>query len=310
MTCYDPTSSYAKKPKIQFGKMPKRRTMRARRAQRIRPLRMSDFLSLDPFIMRALAAGMGVAAVAGVMGCFVVWRRMAYFGDSLAHSTLLGIALGLLTGWGVHAGTVVVGSAFAATLVWLQSKRVLATDTLLGILAHAALSIGMVTISLLGQRVDAYAYLFGDALTVAPRDLYWIYGGGAAALLLLFAHWPSLVLMTIHEDLALAEHVRTLRAHLLFVFLMTIVVAVSIRVVGVLLITSMLIIPAATARQFSRSPEAMAAMAAALGVLAVALGMAGSLRFDAPSGPAIVTASALMFAVLFPIAALTQGRRG
>lgn len=262
----------------------------------------------DPFILRALAAGIGVVTVAGVLGCFVVWRRMAYFGDSLAHSALLGIALGLLAGISVSLGTVLVCSVFAVLLVWLQQKRVLATDTLLGILAHAALSIGMVTISLLQQRIDLHAYLFGDILTVTPQELFWIYGGGGTVLALLYLNWPSLVLMTVHQDLARAEGVKTFRSQLLLMFLMTVVVAISIRIVGILLITSMLIIPAATARQFARSPEAMAVMAAVLGIVAVIGGIAGSLQFDTPSGPTIVSTAALMFAVLAPVALMTTKR--
>jgi zinc transport system permease protein len=144
---------------------------------------------------------------------------------------------------------------------------------------------------------------------VTPQELYWVYGGGALVLLAVCAHWSSLVLMTLHEDLARAEGVRTLFMQILFMFLMTVVVAISMRVVGILLITSMLVIPAATARQFSRSPEAMAGVAALLGILAVAAGMYGSLRFDTPSGPTIVTASACMFAALLPVALLLQKRQ-
>jgi zinc transport system permease protein len=264
---------------------------------------------LDPFLARALVAGIAVVVIAGVIGCFIVWRRMAYFGDSLAHSALLGIALGLLTGLDVSVTTVFVCSLFAVLMVWLQQKRLLATDTLLGILAHAALSIGMVAISFLGQRVDLHAYLFGDILTVTMEEIYWVYGGGTVVLLLLLANWSSLVLMTIHEDMAKAEGVKTVATHLLFMFLMTIVVAISIRIVGILLITSMLIIPAATARQLCRSPEMMAIVAALLGTIAVIGGIWGSLTFDTPSGPTIVTAAALMFAVLLPVAAVVQKMR-
>lgn len=258
-------------------------------------------LEFEPFIWRALAGGIGVALVAGVMGCFVVWRRMAYFGDSLSHSALLGIALGLLTGLNVSVATVLVGAAFAALLVWLQQKRVLATDTLLGILAHAALSLGMVAIAFLGKRVDLHAYLFGDILTVTPNELLWIYGGGGVVLLVLRACWSSLVLLTLHEDLARAEGVRTFARQLLFMFLMTLFVAISIRVVGILLITSMLIIPAATARQLARSPESMAVIASLIGALAVAGGIWASLVLDTPSGPSIVVAATCMFAVIFPL---------
>lgn len=268
---------------------------------------MTELFS-ETFMLRALAAGVGVALVAGAVGCFVVWRRMAYFGDSLAHSALPGIALGVALGIGAGTGVVLICATFAALLLWLQRTRVLATDTLLGILAHAALSIGVVIVSLLDQRLDLHAYLFGDVLTVTLEDLYWIYGGGALALALLVANWPSLVLMTINEDLAKAESVRTFRTQLLFLFLMTIVVAVAIRIVGILLITSMLIIPAATARQLARSPEAMAVTAALLGVAAVAGGLGASVMLDVPSGPSIVATSALLFAVLFPLSMMRAHR--
>jgi zinc transport system permease protein len=186
---------------------------------------MTEKIMLEQFILRAIAAGVGVAIITGVIGCFVVWRRMAYFGDSLAHSALLGIALGLATGISANLGTIIVCSAFALLLLWMQQKKVLATDTLLGILAHAALSVGMVTISVLKQRVDLHAYLFGDILTITQPELWWIYIGGAVVLILLLLNWSSLVLMTIHEDLAAAENVRTFLMHLLLMLLMTIVVA-------------------------------------------------------------------------------------
>lgn len=270
--------------------------------------RTGSIAMIEPFLLRAFAAGIGVAAVAGAMGCFVVWRRMAYFGDSLAHSALLGIALGLLVGIDTNVATLLVGALFATLLVWLQSKRVLATDTLLGILAHAALSIGMVTIGLLRQRVDLHAYLFGDILTVTPQELVWIYGGGALVMFALLARWQSLVLMTVHEDLARAEGVNTFHLHLMFMCVMTVVVAISLHIVGILLITSMLIIPAATARQFSRSPEAMALTAGLLGILAVCGGLYASMTFDTPSGPSIVATAAAMFSALLPLALYLQRR--
>ncbi len=263
---------------------------------------MLNPFTLDPFILRAIAAGIGVALVAGPLGCFVVWRRMAYFGDSLAHSALLGVALGLIGGIGAAVGTVIVCSLFAIALVWLQHKRVLATDTLLGILAHAALSIGLVAISFLDTPpLNLHSYLFGDILTVQAEELFWIYGGSLAVAALLLACWPAHVLMTINEDMARAEGIRTFAMHLLFMFLMTVVVAGSIRIVGILLITSMLIIPAATARQIARSPEGMALAATFLGIASVCMGMAGSLAFDTPSGPSIVTAAVALFALLLPI---------
>ena len=265
---------------------------------------------LDGFLIKALAAGIGVALVVGVLGCFVVWRRMAYFGDSLAHSSLLGIALGLLYGFSINIGIIIVCSIFAVVLVWLQHKQVLTTDTLLGLLAHASLSLGMVALSFLDYiQFDLHAYLFGDILTVTYQDLLWIYAGGAFVLGLLISQWSSLTLMTIHEDLAKAEGVKTFAVQLLLMFLMTIVVAFSVRIVGILLITSMLIIPAASARQLAKTPEAMAVIASVLGVLAVIFGLMGSMHFDTPSGPSIVTAASLQFLLLISSAKIVEQLR-
>lgn len=264
----------------------------------------------DDFILYALAAGSGLAVVTGVLGCFVVWRRMAYFGDSLAHSALLGVALGLLYHFSVNLGILLVCSMFAALLVWLQHKRVLSTDALLGILAHAGLSGGIIALSLLeGAPVDLFAYLFGDVLSVTARDVYWIYGGATVVLATLVAAWPSLVLMTVNEDLARAEGVPVFLMQLLLVALMTAVVAVSIHLVGILLITALLIIPAATARQLTNSPEAMALAAATLGVAAVITGVTGSVWLDVPTGPGIVATASLLFAVSTIVAAALPRKR-
>ena len=262
----------------------------------------------EPFIIRALAAGIGIAIIAGTIGCFVVWRRMAYFGDSLAHSALLGIVLGLAAGITTNLGVVIVCSTFALLLLWLQRMKVLATDTLLGILAHSALSIGIIAVSILEQRIDLHAYLFGDILATRIEELWWIYAGGTVVLVLLALNWSSLVLVTIDEDLAIAENVPVFLMHLLLMFLITIVVAVSVRIVGVLLVTSMLIIPAATARQLVRSPETMAITASLLGIVAVGGGIYGSIHFDTPSSPSIVVAAAILFITLFPISSYLFNR--
>ena len=170
-------------------------------------------MHLEPFLINAVLAGVAVAVITGVMGCFVVWRRMAYFGDSLAHSALLGVALGFAVGVAVNLGIIIICSIFAVLLLWL------ATDTLLGILAHSALSIGMVTISIMGQRIDLHSILFGDILTVTRSELWWIYIGGIIVMIMLVTNWSSLVLMTLQEDLAQAEGVRVLFCNLLLMFL-------------------------------------------------------------------------------------------
>lgn len=264
-------------------------------------IRMKSITMIEQFIVKALIAGILVALVAGCMGCFVVWRRMAYFSDSLAHSALLGIAMGVMLDVNHNLSVMISCICFAFFLIWLQRKKVFATDTLLGILAHGSLAVGVITITLLEQRMDLHSYLFGDILTVGDEQLWWLFIGGGFVLTALSLNWSSLILMTIHEDLAMAESVRVSRLEILLMLLMTIVVAVSIKIVGILLIASMLIIAPAAARQLSRSPEAMAIFACLIGIIAVVSGIYFSFEFDTPSGPTIVAALAAIFAILFPL---------
>jgi zinc transport system permease protein len=254
--------------------------------------------AMDDFIWRALLGGLGLAAVAGPLGSFVVWRRMAFFGDALAHSALLGIALGFLFRVNLTAGVVGVCVLLALLLTVLQGRTRLAGDTILGIFAHSSLAFGLVVVSFMDRlRVDLISFLFGDILAVTPLDLAWIYGAGIVVLGVLAWLWRPLLNLTVHEDLARVEGVPADRVRLAFVLLMAIVVAIAMKIVGVLLITALLIIPAAAARNFARSPEQMAVLAALAGALAVTAGLAASLVLDTPSGPSIVAASAILFAL-------------
>lgn len=253
---------------------------------------------MDDFLWRALAAGVGVALVAGPFGSFVIWRRMAYFGDTLAHASLLGVALGFALHLNLALGVLVVCSGVALLLLALQKRKRLPGDAILGILSHGALSLGLVTVAFLETlRVDLVAYLFGDVLAVTRGDLLWIYGGGIAALAALIALWKPLLAMTVHEELARVEGARVGLTQSAFVLLLAVVVALMMKVVGMLLITALLIIPAAAARRFVRSPEAMAVAASLAGCCAVGGGLWGSLRWDTPAGPSIVVAAAALFAL-------------
>ncbi|MBL0319219.1 MAG: metal ABC transporter permease [Alphaproteobacteria bacterium] len=252
----------------------------------------------EPFFIKALLAGMGIAALVGPVGCFVVWRRMAYFGDSLSHSALLGVALGILLGIGVNTGIVIVCILFSLLLIWMQRLKHLANDTLLGILAHAALSIGMVVLGVAGLRVNVHQYLFGDILAVTSQDIAIIYGGGTVLLGLLIWLWRPLLLATIHENLARSDGIRVEWINGALIGIMTCVVAMSVQLIGILLITSLLIIPAATARQVAKSPEQMAVMASVFGMVATVLGLLGSVWADTPSGPSIIVASVGIFALV------------
>ncbi len=265
---------------------------------------------LDDFLLRALAAGIGVALLAGPLGCFVVWRRMAYLGDSLAHSALLGIAIGLLLDLEATLAIVFAGLAFAVLLVGLQQQRQLATDTLLGLLAHSGLAIGLVVLSFAeGVRVDLMGYLFGDVLAVRSRDLLWIWGGGALLVGVLAALWRPLLLATLQEDMARAEGQPVLALRFALTLLLALTVALAMKVVGILLITSLLIVPAAAARPLARTPVAMALIAAAAGSLSVAGGIGGSYLADTPTGPSIVVAALLLFLLSQAASALARRAR-
>jgi zinc transport system permease protein len=251
---------------------------------------------MDEFALRALIAGCGLALAMGPLGVFVVWRRMAFFGDTLAHSALLGVALGFALGIAPMAAVAVVCVVLALALLWLRQSRALAEDTLLGVLAHGSLSLGVVAVALAGAvRVDLIAYLFGDILAVSWMEIAWIWGGVLLVLGALALLWRPLLALTVHEDLARVEGVSAARVQTAFMVLIALVIALAMKLVGMLLVTALLILPAATARRYARTPEQMALGAAVAGCLAVALGIALSFAWNLPTGPAIVVAAAGVF---------------
>ena len=264
---------------------------------------------IDDFMVRALAAGIGVALVAAPLGCFVVWRRMAYFGATLAHSALLGVALGLMLNLDLTLGVVVSSVAVTLLVALFQRQSIIGSDTLLGILAHSGLALGLVALSFLrGVRVDLMAYLFGDVLAVSTAEIAWIYGGGVLVLGTLALIWRPLLSLTIHEELARAEGVPALRVQIAFMLTLAVAVAIAMKVVGVLLIISLLIIPAAAARGVSRTPEQMAVLASIVGIVSVIGGLFASLRWDTPSGPSIVVAATVLFALGLSLAAVRRAK--
>ncbi|MGZ2256348.1 metal ABC transporter permease [Roseobacter sp. A03A-229] len=253
---------------------------------------------LDDFMTRATLAGVGVAFAAAPLGCFVVWRRMAYFGDATAHAAILGVALSLAFEVSIFPGVLAVAlvMAFAVTLL---AGRGYAMDTLLGVLAHSALAFGLVAVSFLsGVRIDLMAYLFGDILAVSRLDLLIIWSGAVLVIALIAWRWSSLLTATLNEELAYASGLNPHREQLILTLSLAITVAVAIKVVGVLLIAALLIIPAAAARGLARTPEAMAVIAAVIGAVSAVAGLQGAYVLDTPAGPSIVCVAAILFAVL------------
>ena len=252
---------------------------------------------LDDFILRAALAGLGVALAAAPLGCFVVWRRMAYFGDATSHAAILGVALALATELPVFAGVLAVALAMAL-LISTLSERNVSSDTLLGVLAHSALALGLVAVSLIeGVQVDLESYLFGEILAVTVQDLIVIWTGAGLVAALLIWRWQALLTSTLSPDLATASGISPRREQMILTLAMAVTVAVAIKVVGALLIAAMLVIPAATARPFARTPEAMAGIAIIIGSLSALGGLACAFVFDTPAGPSIVTFAAALFAL-------------
>ena len=242
-----------------------------------------------------LFAGLGVAATAGPLGSLVVWRRLAFFGDTLAHGALLGITLGILFDLHLTLALILSCSILALILLQLDKYTGIASDTLLGILSHSSLAIGLVVLSFFDVRIDLMAYLFGDLLAVNQTDLLWILIGGSCVIGLIVWQWRGLLASTVSEELAAIDGYPVRRLKAMLVLLLALVVAISMKIVGVLLISALLIIPAAAARPLAKSPEQMAMLASVIGMVSVCAGMAISFVWDTPTGPSIVVSAASIF---------------
>ena len=266
---------------------------------------------LDDFFVRALVAGVGVALVASPLGCFIVWRRLAYFGDTLSHAALFGVALALLLESNITIIVFGVSVFIAVALMFLQKRATLSADSLLGLLAHSALALGLVVLAFMTWvRVDLMGFLFGDVLSASVNDIIVIYVGGAFVIAVMIFIWRPLFAATVSRELAEAEGVNPDRDDVVFMLLMAGVIAMAMKIVGVLLITALLIIPAAAARRFATGPEHMAILAAFIGCGSVFLGLFGSLEWDTPSGPSIVVAALLFFIIsISPLAGLVTRNR-
>ena len=251
---------------------------------------------MDDFFLRAMAGGFGITLAAGPIGCFVAWLRLAYFGTALAHTVLLGVALGYLLDIEPVFAVLLTCFLFAGCLVVLERRATVSLDTLLGVLAHLALAGGLVALAFMETvRVDLIGYLFGDILSVSTVDLWLIFGTAVAVLTTVSWQWQNLLAITVDRDLAAAEGVPVEQIRLLLTFLLAAVIAIGMKMVGMLLVVALIIIPAAAARRFSSTPESMAIISTLIGVVSVIAGLGGSLAWDLPAGPTIVLVAGLFF---------------
>ena len=248
------------------------------------------------FFVRAMLAGIGLAVITGPAGCFVVWRRLSYFGETIAHTSLLGVALAIAFDLNLVI-CILAGAFLVATIMFhLEKHGLLPTDTLLGLMAHGGMALGLVFLSFLPNiRINLEALLFGDILAISEVDLAVVWIGGLLGLLVLLKLWRPLLAATVNEELAVVAGAKPELARLLFGLLVAAIIAIAIKIVGILLIVAMLIIPAAAARRFARNPELMAVGAVLIGIASTVAGMYASARFDTPAGPSIVVAALLVF---------------
>lgn len=252
-------------------------------------------MELEPFLIRAIAAGLGLAMIAAPLGCFVVWQRMAYFGETVAQASLIGIALGLLLRLDLTASALAVAVGVSVLLILLARQRLVPLDSILGMLAHAALAAGVIAASLVrGPSLDLMGYLFGDIFAVSDSDLVWVYGGGTVLLAALAWLWQPLLALAVHEELAAAEGVARAWVKGAFVLLLALAIAVAMKIVGILLAIAFLIMPAVAARPLAGTPETMAILAAVIAAVGVLAGLALSFSYDVPGGPSIVVVLAAL----------------
>ncbi|MDB9776302.1 metal ABC transporter permease [Alphaproteobacteria bacterium] len=257
----------------------------------------------EDFLFRAFFAGVGLAIITGPLGCFIVWRRLSYFGDTLSHSALLGVVIGYALNFNIILSVFIISSLISLSLLFLQKKTNLPNDALLGLLAHSVLAIGLVTLGLLSFiRIDLMGLLFGDILAVNLNDILIVWIGGAIVLFLLIIIWRPLFAGTVNLELAKAEGMRPELANAIFTLLIAAVIAISIKIVGILLITGLLIIPASTSRNLSTTPIQMAIIASIVGVMSVILGLYSSITWNTSTGPTILSVALIIFLItLLPL---------
>lgn len=256
------------------------------------------------FFWYAFGGALMVAILAGVLGCFVVWQGMSYFGAALAHTALLGVALGFFFNINIKFSVALTAMLMGLLLTWLRSVRALReqlhNDVLLGFLAHIAMALGIVVLVAMDDvRIDLFTYLFGDVLTINQQDLLFLMLTSLVGLCIVALILRPLLMMIVDEELAAIEGVNTTAIRLIFILLLAWVVALAMQVVGVLLVASFLIIPAASARRLSKTPLQMLIIAVVLAVIAVFLGVLVSFNWNIPAGPMMVMVMAAEFIILW-----------
>jgi len=250
---------------------------------------------MDEFIIYAILAGIAVAISLCPLGCIILWRRLPYLGDAIAHSAIFGIVLGLLFGINITLSIVLTSITFSLLLTMLRRK--LEHNITVVIFSYSFLALGLFLLPFVvsNAQIDIFSYLFGDILLVDDHEIYITTACAILVLIWIYFRWKKLLLMAINEDLAVVEGINPYRLDLEFMLITACVIGISIKIIGVLLMAAIIIIPAAAARNISRTPVQMLLFSVMFGILSILIGIGGSYWFDSPSGPSIVLASTLLF---------------
>ena len=257
---------------------------------------------LDDFLVRSVIAGLIMVVIAAPMGCLMVWQRLAFLSDTLGHAAVMGVGLGLLLEVTPVFGVLAVALLIVFSLNRVNSFNSALSETTLAIISHTGLAGGIILVGLLpAQSVNLEAILFGDLLATTSADLTRLLITTVVLLLLLLHHWRSFVAVSVSREIAQAEGIEVRKVQFLMYIMIALLVAVMMKVMGVLLIAAMLVIPTTSARLFSRSPEQMVAVSALYGLGALVGGISSSFQFDWQTGPAIVVSATMLLLVTLAI---------
>jgi zinc transport system permease protein len=256
---------------------------------------------LEPFFIKALIASVGVAIATSVVGVFVLWKKMAYFGDAISHSAIFGIGIAAVAAVATIYGIIFCAVIFCFLIFALEKQNLYSSDTIIGIASCVLLAAGIILIAIFPSNISLENYLFGDLIVLSSQDILTIYLIVFFTVLAISFWFKKLLLTAINKDLAVISGVNVKRLELKFLLLTALVVAGLVKIVGIFLITSMVIMPAAIARNFAKTPLAMLFISIASSLVMVIGGLFLALFFNIPTSPAIIAFAAvlLMLSVIF-----------
>jgi zinc transport system permease protein len=268
-------------------------------------------MSIESFMLRALLAALFLAPLCALLGVFVTARKMAFFSDTIAHAALMGVAIGLWLGMVEPTIPMVLFSLMVAMgMIWLKQNTDLLSDTIMALLLSGSVAAGLIIFNLQNATPGIiHSFLFGDILAVSNFDVWlagclWLVVGAGV-----FWKLSALTLLTAQEEVAHVCGVRVKALNYVFVVVLTLAVATSIRLLGIILVTSLLVIPAATARNLSCNLRQHILLSVLVGLIGGLGGIALSYRYDVASGPTIVLTCIAMFVVSLLVRQWRPGRK-